>query len=202
LKLSLQGIRSDTSPGLSIDAVSASVTIDRPDLRKYASPDGHVTFCFSDIVSYTQITERLGDLRTHKILGAHNDLLRAALVAHQGTEVKSQGDGFMLVFADATDALQFAISFQRSLAEYDWPDEIAPLRVHIGVHRGEAIRDRDDFFGRTVIVGARIAALAEGGEILVSDDTRRVAIAFEYGPKREVTLKGLAEPHMVYPLTW
>ncbi len=202
LKLSLQGIKPDSSPARSIDAVSASITVDRPDLRKYAAADGHVTFCFSDIVGYTEITERLGDIRTHEILGVHNRLLRAALAAHQGTEVKSQGDGFILVFADASDALNFAITFQRSIAEREWPDEITPLQVHVGVHRGEAIRDRDDFFGRTVIVGARIAALARGREILVSDDTRRVATAFEYGAKREVILKGLAEPHTVHALTW
>jgi class 3 adenylate cyclase len=202
LKLALQGIAPDAALGQSIDAVSASLTIDRPDLRKYAAADGHVTFCFSDIVNYTQITERLGDARTHEILGAHTRLLRAALDAHQGTEVKSQGDGFMLVFADPTDALQFAITFQRAIASHAWPDEITRLQVRIGVHRGEAIRDRDDFFGRTVIVGARIAALAEGGEILVSDDTRKVATTLEYGPEREVTLKGIAEPHTVYALAW
>ena len=62
LKLSIQGINFGSSQAQSIDAVSASITLDRPDLRKYAAADGRVTFCFSDVVGYTTITERTPEL--------------------------------------------------------------------------------------------------------------------------------------------
>jgi class 3 adenylate cyclase len=171
-------------------------------LRRFAASDGHVTFCFSDVVDYSTITEQLGDTRTHEVLGVHNALLRSTLDEHHGTEVKSQGDGFMLVFASCADALRFTIAFQEALAAQRWPAEIAPLRVHIGVHRGEAIRDRDDFFGRTVIVGARIASEAQAGEILVSDAVRRAAPEFAFRASRDVNLKGLSGAHTVHSLEW
>jgi class 3 adenylate cyclase len=202
LKLDIQGIGAGSSPALSIDAVSASVTVDRPDLRKYAAADGHVTFCFSDIVGYSTLNDRLGDTRTHALLGVHNALLREALTAHGGTEVKSHGDGFMLVFADTGDALHFAIDFQRALNVYAWPADIEGLEVRMGVHRGEAIRDHDDFYGRTVILGARISTQAAGREILVSDDVRRVGAGFEFGATRAVALKGLSGRHNVHTLPW
>ena len=71
--------RRRTSPAPSIDAVSVLITIDRPDLRKYAAADGHVTFCFSDVVGYTTMTERLGYVWMHEVLGVHNAVLRETL---------------------------------------------------------------------------------------------------------------------------
>jgi class 3 adenylate cyclase/tetratricopeptide (TPR) repeat protein len=200
LKLAIQGISSTSSPALSIDAVSASITMDRPDLRGYAAPDGHITFCFTDIVGYSSITDRLGDARTHELLKAHNTMLRHTLQQHHGHEVKSQGDGFMLVFADPDDALRFAMGLQQAVADHAWDPQIAPLQVRIGVHRGEAIRDHQDFFGRAVIVGARIAADAGGGETLVSDQVRAAAAGFQYGEPRALHLKGMSEAQMVHPL--
>jgi class 3 adenylate cyclase len=201
LKLDIQGISSSSSPALSIDAVSAEVSVDRPDLRGYAAPDGDITFCFTDIVGYSRITERLGDVRTHELLKAHNTILRHTLEQHHGHEVKSQGDGFMLVFAQPPDALRFALRFRHLVGEHTWDAEIAPLQVRIGIHRGEAIRDHHDFFGRAVIVGARIAAYAGAGEILVSDQVRAVDDGFRYTQPRAITLKGVSEAQTVHPLT-
>ena len=127
VKLELQGVPSGTPASMSIDMVSATVTVDRPDLGEHADRDGHVTICFSDIVGYTEMTDRLGDLRTHELLRSHTAMLRKELVMHRGAEVKSEGDGFMLAFRDPTDALAFAAGFQRALDAHEWPEDVGAL---------------------------------------------------------------------------
>ena len=73
----------------------------------------------------------------------------------------------------------------------------------MGIHRGEVISEADDFFGRTVIVGARVAASADGGEVLVTDEVRQAAgDNFRFGAVRELSLKGLSTPHPAAPLEW
>ncbi len=202
-KLELQGVPSGLPATASIDILSANVTIDRPELGKHADPDGRVTICFSDIVGYTSMTDRLGDHRTHELLRVHTAILRRELLVNRGVEVKSEGDGFMLAFRDPADALGFAVAFQRSLAAHDWPEDIGALHVRMGVHRGEVIREADDFFGRTVIVGARVASAAVGDEVLVTDEVRTVTKAqFEFGEVRELSLKGLSDSYPAAPLDW
>jgi len=202
-KLELQGVSIESPATASIDILSVNVTMQRPELRGHADAAGHVTICFSDIVGYTAMTDRLGDQRTHDVLRTHTRLLRHALVSHDGVEVKSEGDGFMLAFRDAANAVAFAADFQRALVHHDWPPDVGPLRVRMGIHRGEVIREEDDFFGRTVIVGARVAASAGGGEVLVTDEVRRAAgTRYAFGAVRELTLKGLSDPYPAAPLAW
>ena len=138
------------------------------------------------------MTERLGDERWLQVLRAHNSLFRRLVPDHGGYEVKNQGDGFMLVFPDPCQALECAAAIQREFAERD-PVEGERVRVRMGMHAGETIREEGDFFGRSVILAARIAAQASGGEILVSEELKRRSedggIGFEEG--RELELKGL-----------
>ena len=203
VKLELQGVPSGTSISASIDLVSANVTVNRPDIGQHADVDGHVTICFSDIVGYTEMTDRLGDHRTHELLRSHTAMLRKELIINRGAEVKSEGDGFMLAFRDPVDALAFSVAFQRALDAHEWPEEVGALRVRIGVHRGEVIREADDFFGRTVIIGARVAASAGAGEVLVTDEVRKAAgDDFTFGEVRELTLKGLSTTYPAAPLDW
>ncbi|MEE9285691.1 MAG: AAA family ATPase, partial [Dehalococcoidia bacterium] len=163
LKLRAQGIDT-TSPQTSIDAVASAVYVDKPDLRQHAAPDGTVTILFSDIEGSTAITERLGDQRWLELLRAHNAIVRTRVAAHDGFEVKSEGDGFMLAFQSARKALECAVDIQRAFAERNESAE-EPIRVRIGLHTGEAIKEADDFFGKNVILAARIAGQAQGGEI-------------------------------------
>jgi class 3 adenylate cyclase len=199
-KLALQGISSDTIMA-SIDIVAAAVKADRPDLRGQSAADGTVTILFSDIERYTEMTERLGDTRSQEVLRAHNAILRREVDTHRGTEVKSAGDGFMLAFADVTDALDCAIAIQRAIATAEVGGE--RIRIRMGLHTGEVIREDDDFFGRTVIVAARVAALARGGEVLATDDVRAATKDDNtWGPTRETPLKGLAGTHRVSTARW
>ncbi|HKG36769.1 MAG TPA: AAA family ATPase [Solirubrobacterales bacterium] len=189
----------------SIDEVIDAVESERPDIRGLAAPDGTVTILFSDIEDSTTMTERLGDQRWLDLLRAHNTVFRERLRIHGGYEVKNQGDGFMLVFPDPVEALHCAIEVQRAFGREADDGQEETIRVRMGLHTGEAIAEEGDFFGRNVILAARIAARARGGEILVSEDLRRQAdgedgLRFDEG--REVELKGMAGTHTVYRAAW
>ncbi len=167
--------------------------------------DGTVTIMFSDIAGYTAINDRLGDLAAHDLLTEHNRIVRDLLSIHRGYEVKSQGDGFMVAFSSAGRALRCAIAIQQAFDKYsvEHPDE--PIRVHLGLHTGEAVRDGDDFLGRTVIIASRLTGEAGPGEILVSSLLRELtepAREFRFGAPREVMLKGVTAPQFISPVIW
>jgi class 3 adenylate cyclase len=199
LKLEAQGL-AEVDVTTSIDVMASAVESERPDLRAHAAPDGTVTILFSDIENSTVLTERLGDERWLEVLRSHNGVFRDRLRAHRGFEVKSQGDGFMLVFPDPSGALRCALEIQRELASRTETNPDAPIRVRMGLHTGEVVHEEGDVFGRNVILAARIAARAQGGEILVSEAMRDAAsedgVNFDDGT--ELELKGLTGTHRVY----
>jgi len=129
-----------------------------------------------------------------------------AHVAHRGgTEVKAQGDGFLVVFSSARQAILAAVDVQRALAAYseDHPDH--PVTVRIGLHTGEIVDVDGDVFGQNVVVAVRIAGRAEPGEILVSGLTRDLTQAggdLAFDPGEEVDLKGLSQPWRVHRVRW
>jgi class 3 adenylate cyclase len=185
----------------SVDEVASTVASERPSLRPAAAPDGTVTILFSDIEGSTALNERLGDVRWLELLGAHNRLLRDQVQACGGFEVKSQGDGFMIAFPSARRAIQCAQAIQAAVARELGNHPDGPVRVRIGLHTGEAIRQEADFYGKNVVVAARIADQARGGEILASSVVKQLTesagdVAFADG--REVELAGLAGTHAVY----
>jgi class 3 adenylate cyclase/tetratricopeptide (TPR) repeat protein len=198
-KLGAQGLAS-SSPNASIDVVAAGVSSERPDLRPHAAADGRVTIAFSDIEGYTAMTERLGDEAMQGLLREHNAVVRRELRAHEGVEVKSQGDGFMLAFPSPEAAVSWAVATQQAMSSHDFGAE--RVRLRIGIHTGQAIREGSDFYGRTVIVAARVADQAHGGQILITPEIRAVVPATAVDKGREVVLKGLSGPHIVYSLAW
>ena len=162
--------------------------------------DGTVTVLFTDVEDFTGLSERLGDIEASRRLQAHQALVRREVDIHGGIEVTCQGDGFMLAFDGARRALRAAVAIQRTV-EADGLE----MRVRMGLHTGEAIREDEDLFGRTVIVAARIAATARGGEILVSSVLRQLSDGsgeFAFGPPRAEALKGLPGVHELYPVAW
>jgi class 3 adenylate cyclase len=189
----------------SIDDIATSVELDRPDLRPATAPDGTVTILFSDIEDSTALTERLGDRRWHELLSQHNEIVREQLARHSGFEVKNQGDGFMLAFPSARQGVMCATRIQMGLAAHRERHPDQPIRVRIGLHTGEAIKDHDDFFGKNVILAARIGAQANGDEILVSSLLKQLVestgeVSFDDG--RKVELKGLSGPYEVFAVLW
>ena len=183
-----------------IDDIERSVRAERPDLRQASAPDGTVTIVFSDIESSTVLLDRLGDTGFLRMLGWHEGIVRDAAEEHRGYVVKSQGDGFMLAFPSAAFALRASlVTRERMAGGY----EGLPIRIRAGLHSGEAIKHDDDFYGRTVVIAARISALALGGEILASDLVYALARGlgtFTFGDPRVATLKGLEGSFEVRPV--
>jgi class 3 adenylate cyclase len=157
------------------------------------------TFMFTDIVKSTNLVEAIGDEAWDALLRWHNETLRAVFAAHDGTEVVSTGDGFFVEFKTADAALACAVAIQRELAEHRRAHGFAP-QVRIGVHTADATKVGSNFSGKGVHEAARIAALAEGGEILASRHT--MTPRFAASEPREVTLKGIAEPVEVVSVQW
>jgi class 3 adenylate cyclase len=174
--------------------VAEIATHDRLDLQPATAPDGTVTILFSDIVGSTELNDRLGDLRWLELLRAHHAVVREQITRHDGFEVKAQGDGFMIAFPSARKAVHCAQAIQRAI-ERDLPAQAdVEIRLRIGMHTGEAVREQDDFYGRNVVLAARIAAVAEPGEILASEVVKQLVESrgdISFGDRREVELKGL-----------
>jgi class 3 adenylate cyclase len=186
------------------DRIVSWVEAEQPDLRRASAPDGTVTLLFSDIENSSRLTERVGDQRWLELLNAHNTIVRAQLDEHGGYEVKSQGDGFMLAFPSARQAVKCAIDIQRALARRAANGEL-PVRVRIGIHTGEAIHHDGDFYGRSVVCAARIAGQAEGGEILISSLVKELVEGRGDVPLRdagEFELKGLAGRQRLFRVAW
>jgi len=106
-----------------------------------------------------------GDQRWLELLREHERMVREALKAHGGSEVKTMGDGFMASFSAATKALESAIAMQRAFAEHN-ENADEPIKVRVGLNAGEPIAEDDDLYGTAVNLAARICAHAEAGQIL------------------------------------
>ena len=106
----------------------------------------------------------------------------------------------MLAFQSARRGIECGVDIQRAFAERNESAE-EPIRVRIGLQTGEAIKEADDFFGKNVILAARIGGQAQGGEILVSSLLKELtesAVDTEFGYGRDVELKGLSGRHRVF----
>jgi class 3 adenylate cyclase len=140
------------------------------------------------------------------LLDLHNRIVRHHVARHDGNEIKAQGDGFMLTFPSARAAAHAMIDVQRALATHARSHPNSAIRVRVGIHTGEAIiGDRGDLFGRHVVMAARVANCAHGGEILVSSLVREIVDSrgdLGFGEPRTVELKGLDGAHTVHPLLW
>jgi class 3 adenylate cyclase len=168
-------------------------------------PSGTLTMMVTDVAGSTGLAERLGDRRWVDVLREHNTLVREHVARRGGTEVKAQGDGFLVVFSSARQAILAAVDVQRALVAYsdDHPDH--PVTVRIGLHTGEIVDVDGDVFGQNVVVAVRIAGRAEPGEILVSGLTRDLTQAggdLAFDPGEEVDLKGLSQPWRIHRVRW
>ncbi len=203
LKMELQGVDYGDL-NTSIEAVSVAVQSEQPDLRTHAAPDGTVTLLFTDIVGSTPLNERLGDQRWMELLKEHNGIVRERVSAHQGYEVKTEGDGFMLAFSSARRAVDCAIAIQRAFAERNENAE-EKIAVRAGLHTGEAIHDSGDFYGKHVNLAARIASQATGGQILTSSLLKELTDSagdIEFDGGKEIELKGLTGTQRVFAIGW
>lgn len=153
----------------------------------------------TDVVGSTALTERLGDADARVALRAHEQIVRTALRAHGGTEVKTMGDGFIASFSLVTRALECAVAIQRALAASG-----GAIHVRMGLSAGEPIVEEGDLHGTVVITASRLAALAAGDTILVADVIRQLAAgkSFHFTDRGDTPLHGFAAPVRVYELIW
>jgi class 3 adenylate cyclase len=157
---------------------------------------------FTDIVRSTDLVGAIGDAAWENLLSWHDQTLRSAFASHRGEVAHSTGDGFFVTFDDSHAAVSCAVGVQRALAEHRRQHGFAPS-VRIGIHSAEATRRGQDYSGVEVHKAARIAALAEGGQILVSETVLEESTgSITVGPRREVALKGIAEPVRVAVVEW
>jgi class 3 adenylate cyclase/tetratricopeptide (TPR) repeat protein len=176
--------------------------VDRPGRADGGAP---ITVLFTDIEGSTDLRNRLGDDLAQETLGVHDELVRAALSEHGGQEIKALGDGFMVAFASPRRALACAQAIHRAISRARWPAPQATVRLRIGVNTGEVVEHGGDLFGQAVHAAARIAAKAQGGEILVSDVTRTLVGAapeFVFSDRGRFRLKGFDERWRLFELAW
>jgi class 3 adenylate cyclase/pimeloyl-ACP methyl ester carboxylesterase len=164
---------------------------------------GLVTILFTDMEGSTPQRQRLGDAAAQEVLRAHNSIVREALKAHGGSEIKHTGDGIMTSFSTASGALECAITVQRACAEHNkrTPE---PLKVRIGLHAGEPIAEEGDLFGTAVVMAERICGKGAGGDILVSDVVRGLVAGkgFTFADRGEMGLKGFEEPVRLFEVRY
>jgi class 3 adenylate cyclase len=175
---------------------------------------------FTDLADHTAMMQRLGDARGREVLREHERITRETLAANGGTEVKAMGDGFMASFGSAQKALECATALQRAFASREQgtgktgqgPDSAlvpgslfpVPIRLHIGVNAGEPIAEDDDLFGSSVILAARAASKATGGQVLVTNVVRELVAGkgFVFADAGEFEMRGFEDPVRLYELRW
>jgi predicted ATPase/class 3 adenylate cyclase len=138
--------------------------------RSPGPPTGTVTCLFSDIEGSTRVELALGTGPYRDVRERHRELLRAAFAAHRGYEQSTEGDSFFVIFTRPMDAVAAAVEAQRALAAESWPTD-APIRVRMGLHTGDIEAVGRDVIGYAINRTSRIAAVAHGGQVLVSAST-------------------------------
>jgi len=162
------------------------------------------TILFTDLEGSVQLTQRLGDERTMELLRVHNRIIREALAANAGNEVKHTGDGMMASFLSASNGVGCAIDIQNAMAQHNEDAANEPLHVRIGLAAGEPIEDGGDLFGSVVNLAARICDAADAGQILVAGVVRDLSMGkgqsfTDNGPAE---LKGFEVPVPLFEVAW
>jgi len=175
---------------------------DRAGKKSDAAPGRELSaIMMTDIVGYSGSMER-DEQRTYRMLLEHNNIVRAAVVKFRGREVKTIGDAFFVVFRSAADAVDCAISIQRSFMESNANKENADkIMIRIGIHLGEVMITANDVFGDGVNIAARIEPLAEPGGICLSGEVYSVVrkkIEYKFEQLQGVTLKNIAIAPDIY----
>jgi predicted ATPase/class 3 adenylate cyclase len=163
-----------------------------------------LTFLFTDVEGSTALLGRLGEDDYAQVLTRHHSLIRSALAAHGGREMDTQGDAFFAVFSSPRGCLAAVLQMQQALEAHGWPGG-ERVRVRMGVHCGEAARTAIGLVGLEVHRAARVAAVAHGGQVLVSEAAAALvrdwlppgAALVDLGSHR---LKDLGRPERIFQL--
>ena len=186
------------SPGVTRRLISAFA--DRgggPNLPEGSDTDRVLaTVMFTDIVSSTARAVEIGDRRWRDLLDRHDALFRRELARHGGREVKTTGDGFLALFDGPARAIRCAMAIRDEL-------RAEGIEVRVGLHSGEVELRGDDVGGIAVNLGARVAATADPGEVIVSSTVRDLVAGSGIGfaDRGEHDLKGVPDRWHLYAVT-
>ena len=186
--------------GVETNAAGAAIFPDGTDVRD----PGIRTVLFTDVVNSTTLTQSLGDKAALAIVGVHDTIVRDALSALGGREVKHTGDGIMASFVSAASAVRCAIQIQRELDKHAQANSEHPLKVRVGAAAGEPVEQNNDLFGSTVQLAARLCAHAHPEQILVSNAIAELCIGkgLSFEDVGEVSLKGFNSPVRAHAAAW
>jgi class 3 adenylate cyclase len=189
----------------SIDVIASALESLTPAVGRLSSPDGALTLLLSDIADAGTVSSELGSERWEQLVRDHHLLVEQLVAHHDGRIVKFERDGFLASFDSAHGGLHAAVELQRTFSSAE--DDGAPqaLALRIGLHSGFVITNPDELLGRNVVLAARIAAQAAGGEILVSSALKQYTESdpsFRFEPRGEHHFKGLVGEHTIYTVPW
>ena len=187
--------------GVETNSAGAAVL---PDAGADARDPGIRTVLFTDVVNSTTLTQSLGDEAALAILGVHDVIVRDALSALGGREVKHTGDGIMACFISPASAVRCAIQIQRELDKHAQANPDRQLKVRVGAAAGEPVEQHNDLFGSTVQLASRLCAHAQPEQILVSNVIAELCLGkgLLFEDLGEVTLKGFGYPVRAHAAAW
>lgn len=179
------------------------VGVPGPGVDEHGRERRWVTVMFTDIAGSTRMNEMLGDEEWSRLLGEHRMVVRQALADRGGTEVGTQGDGFLARFGTPADAVLCGVDIQRAMGSLGPRSQEGRLRLRIGIHAGEAVDHEGDLVGRVVNVAARVAGEAEPGEILVTEPVADyLGVSLEVEDRGIHSLKGVSQPRHLLAVRW
>jgi class 3 adenylate cyclase/pimeloyl-ACP methyl ester carboxylesterase len=183
-----------------IDSSTALDEGTQEDLAELAETAEQATIVFTDIVSSTDLVNRLGDAAARDIFRQHDKIIRDQIKKYSGTELQNLGDGFMLSFQSATAAIKCACAIQKEITQ-----TLPQIPIRIGINTGEAIRREGRRpFGQAVVMASRLVSECEGGQILISDISRQLAAGakFSFSEKGKFKLKGFDDSIKLHAVSW
>jgi class 3 adenylate cyclase len=161
-------------------------------------------FLFSDLRGYSAYTEAHGDHDARELLHAYRGAVREVIASFDGSEIRTEGDSFYVVFASVSNAVQAGLGIAAAADRVSTEQPARPVRVGVGIHAGEVEDSDEGIVSSAVNIAARICALAEAGEVLVSDTVRSLTRGYldvGFVARGDRRLKGIAEPIRLYRVT-
>lgn len=173
--------------------------------RAVNMPTGVVAILFTDVVGSTELLDSLGDEAGEELRRAHFMLLRRAVAEAGGEEVKTIGDGLMVVFTSPVEAVGCAVAIQRGVDARNRQRPEQAVAVRVGLNLGEPLRTEGDYHGLAVNVAKRLCDRASGGQILATETVAALVAPrgrFRFKSAGRLALKGVAQPVAAVEVEW
>ncbi|MBM3599664.1 MAG: adenylate/guanylate cyclase domain-containing protein [Alphaproteobacteria bacterium] len=190
--------------GASIGSLLADALDRWNDRSEKRGASDYVCVMFTDIVGSTDFTQTHGDVAQYELIKAHNAIVRSALADNAGREIKHTGDGIMAAFNSAYDGVVASIQIQRAVKGHNLQHAELPIGLRIGLNAGEPIKEGADLFGSTVQLAARVCAVAEPGQVVISYVVQGLCAAknLTFTNLGARQMKGFKDPIEVYRVMW